>query len=174
METLSRLMAAHHRAIRGSGCNGLVKCKLTGFIRVYRDERSGVLLICCWLIERLLTFTLHCLPWLSCYVNLCFCLPPTAGPSCDATAHKHCFFFSFLFVCFNEKAVLKVVKAMWPFFVGFVFLRAASLAHIFNDVDCVYFSPCTRDSTLFSRNPVTFFFFAYCVRNFQPIRTQRE
>lgn len=34
-----------------------------------------MLLICCFLIERLLTFTLECFPWLSCYVNLCFCLP---------------------------------------------------------------------------------------------------
>lgn len=68
-----------------------------------------MLLICCFLIERLLTFTLECFPWLSCYVNLCFCLPQrlfgTQQLGCDVTATE----------CLFTKDKIKWVNVYWPF-----------------------------------------------------------
>lgn len=74
-----------------------------------------MLLICCFLIERLLTFTLECFAWLSCYVNLCFCLPQRLfrrqQPGCDVTATEW-FFFVFVFL---EKDKINRLNVKWPF-----------------------------------------------------------
>ncbi len=68
-----------------------------------------MLLICCSLIERLLTFTLECFPWLSCYVNLCFCLPHslyrTQPLGCDLTATE----------CLFKKDEINRLNINWPF-----------------------------------------------------------
>lgn len=68
-----------------------------------------MLLICCFLIERLLTFTLECFPWLSCYVNVCFCLPQRLFRiqplGCDVTATE----------CLFKKDKINWVNANWPF-----------------------------------------------------------
>lgn len=71
-----------------------------------------MLLICCFLIERLLTFTLECFPWLSCYVNQCFCLPQclfrTRALGCDVTATE----------CLFKKDKINWVNVNWPFSSG--------------------------------------------------------
>lgn len=70
-----------------------------------------MLLICCFLIERLLTFTLECFAWLSCYVNLCFCLPQRLfrrqQPGCDVTPTE-CFFVL-------KKDKINGLNVNWPF-----------------------------------------------------------